>query len=82
MIHTPQCALCKHFEGHKGTRNICSAFLKGIPVAIWNNEFDHSKPYPGGNDIHFEQSEESLQTLGVINLFEEEEPAPALAKAS
>ena len=83
MIHTPQCALCKHFEGHRETRNVCSVFPKGIPAVIWNNEFDHRQSYPGDHGIHIEQSEEALLRLGVINLFEtEEEPAPALAQAS
>jgi hypothetical protein len=83
MTVTSQCAFCRHFIGRKGNRPVCNAFPNGIPQVILHNEFDHRKPYLGDDGIHFEQSEESLQTLGVIHLFEEEEEsAPTLAKAS
>jgi hypothetical protein len=66
-----QCAFCKHFQGHKGTKSLCAAFPEGIPDTIYNNEFDHRQPYPDDNGIRFEQSEYSLQ-LGGLHPFEME----------
>lgn len=45
----PQCRSCAHLrpEGN------CKAFVNGIPVQIWVNNFDHTKPYPGDNGIRY-----------------------------
>jgi len=50
-----QCLNCVHYKG--GLPNepkICDAFPDGIPQEIIDGDFDHSKPYPGDNDIRFE----------------------------
>lgn len=74
MTIMPQCAYCKHFQGHKGVKSVCAAFPQGIPQVILDNEFDHHEAYPGDHNIRFEQSEETLKRIGVVNLFEEVEP--------
>ncbi len=50
-----QCSKCRHFIEHKGDEPGCAAFPDGIPMPIGRNEHDHTKPYPGDNDIQFEQ---------------------------
>ncbi len=45
------CASCKH-KDPKGRK--CKAFPKGIPIEIAIGDFDHTKPYPGDNEIRFE----------------------------
>ena len=46
----PQCRSCAHLrlEGR------CTAFPGGIPLRIWVNDHDHTKPYPGDNGIRYE----------------------------
>lgn len=52
------CLNCKHFDRKKfGT---CSAFPKGIPVAITSGEFLHTKEYPGDNNIRYEFNEKPV----------------------
>lgn len=83
MVIMHQCAFCKHYQGNKGVTCLCSAFPEGIPDEIINNEFDHKQPYPGDHNIHWEQSESSLQRMGPIDLFAEVElPVRVLSKAS
>jgi hypothetical protein len=41
-----QCLLCARHRGN-GT---CPAFPDGIPHEIWGGEFDHSEPWPGGDN--------------------------------
>lgn len=83
MTIMPQCTFCKHFQGFHGMAGLCSAFPKGIPTKIMNNEVDHKHPYPGDRNIHWEQSADTLESLGAIDLFTETgRPEPALSKAS
>ena len=49
MLST-QCLDCKNYLGVL----TCKAFPDGIPAVISSGEFDHSKPYPGDNEIRFE----------------------------
>ena len=83
MTIMPQCTFCKHFQGFHGIKGLCSAFPNGIPAKIINNEVDHKQPYFGDHNIRWEQSADTLESLGAIDLFTETgRPEPALAKAS
>lgn len=53
VVHSAQCEDCVHLI--ERTRKRCEAFPKGIPPEIWNDEIDHSVPYPGDNEIQFEK---------------------------
>jgi hypothetical protein len=51
-IHKPiQCSNCKH--RHEDTI-ACDAF-DSIPSVILEDQFDHTKPYPGDRGIRFEE---------------------------
>jgi hypothetical protein len=52
-VKTPQCNKCIHYRPGKMQ---CAAFER-IPDAIWRNEHDHTRPYPGDNGIQFEPME-------------------------
>ena len=49
----PMCEECKHIRDEKGYI-VCDAFPDGIPDAIYQDGFDHTKPYPGDHGIRFE----------------------------
>lgn len=51
-LDDPQCMECKHRD--KKNPAVCTAFPKGIPLAILTNEVDHKKPYKGDHGIQFE----------------------------
>lgn len=67
MLRETQCLSCKHLRDIN-TENgwCCDAFPKyigeddgwpyhnAIPQEILDNEFDHTKPYPGDNGIQYE----------------------------
>ena len=83
MTIMPQCTFCKHFQGFRGAKGLCNAFPDGIPTAIVNNEFDHKYSYNGDHGTRWEQSEDTLESLGPIDLFTDSgRPEPALSKAS
>jgi len=54
-IYSTVCHKCKNLNSENtqipGT---CKAFLKGVPLLIWEGKVDHTKPYPGDNGIQFE----------------------------
>jgi hypothetical protein len=55
----PICVSCRHLRpasGPIGTPETCDAFPDGIPTQIWNEGFDHRKPFPGDGGVHFEQA--------------------------
>ena len=59
MIYSPVCNLCKHFSIVSSIDrgiHVCDAFPEGIPDEIWRGDNNHTKPYPGGHGIQFEQS--------------------------
>ena len=65
MIHTTQCAFCKHYRAEPG--KTCDAFPTGIPDAIWLGEHDHRSAYPGDHNIHLElRSGYAEELLGEI----------------
>ncbi|MBL8000027.1 MAG: hypothetical protein JNL32_15500 [Candidatus Kapabacteria bacterium] len=37
------------------TRRRCEAFPDGIPPELWNDEIEHTRPYPGDNGYLFEK---------------------------
>lgn len=45
------CGFCTHYNN---AERRCSAFPNGIPVAIYNAEADHRKPFEGDGGIQFE----------------------------
>ena len=47
------CWNCQNFDGSNPAARQCSAFPKGIPLAIWNGENNHTSAYPGDNGIRF-----------------------------
>lgn len=57
-FYFPLCNNCKHKTGDI----TCAAFPEGIPIEILSGEFDHKKPYPGDNGIHFEPSSSAEET--------------------
>lgn len=50
------CARCKYFYIEKSGFT-CVAFPKGIPKEIIMGGFVHTSPFPGDNDIQFEEIE-------------------------
>ncbi len=51
-----QCPNCANYVGVIGrARGICLAYPKGIPVAIWVDGQDHTKPFSGDHGIRFEK---------------------------
>jgi hypothetical protein len=70
MIVLPKCVFCSH--SHLPESATCTAFPDGIPDAILQEGYDHSKPYPGDHGILFDP-------VPGAALYEEK---PTLAKAS
>lgn len=38
------------------TRKRCIAFPTGIPPELWNDEIDHTRPYPDDGGVQFEEN--------------------------
>lgn len=59
LIIPKQCITCKHLYNPDmvivDNRYGCAAFPGGIPDAIYENEHDHRKPYPGDRGIRYER---------------------------
>ena len=52
-----QCSGCVHFRGSFEKRTpSCDAFPLGIPMEIWEGEFDHNNPFNEDRGIRFEPS--------------------------
>ncbi len=50
-----QCQRCTHFRGSfEKTEPSCHAFPLGIPIDIWEGDFDHNNPHEGDRGIRFE----------------------------
>ena len=50
----PKCLECKHFHDEWTAPRTCEAFPEGIPVEIYFEATDHTKPFNGDNGIRFE----------------------------
>lgn len=51
MIRIPQCFFCRRFPTGRG--RVCDAYPDGIPLEIFRNEVDHTKPYKGDHGLTF-----------------------------
>lgn len=56
---TPSCSRYRSpFNAANTTGHItCEAFPDGIPDVIWENEFDHRKPYEGDHDLQWQAAD-------------------------
>jgi hypothetical protein len=72
MKHRPSSILWKNdevFDTH-----YCEAFPRKIPAEIFDNRFDHTKPYNGDRGILFEPcSDEDVKTQADLIEFEKKE---------
>ena len=51
---TKQCFQCSNYIGRKK----CLAFVDEIPIELFTDEFIHTKPFKGDNEIRFEPIED------------------------
>ncbi len=51
------CEFCCYLRSRN--RKQCDAYLKSIPIEIWNGEIDHRQSYDGDNGIIFEPKNET-----------------------
>ena len=54
MIKWYKCLDCKHFRQNEDNVVICDAFPNGIPLEIFTEKVDHTRPYKDDNGIQFE----------------------------
>lgn len=54
-VLSPVCSRCRHFHIRDIETHTCEAFPDRIPPDIWLGENLHLLPYPGDNNIVFEQ---------------------------
>ena len=57
MIRLLKCHYCKHYIISNDIIPRCKAFPDGIPLEIFREEFDHTKPYKNDNGIMFEEKD-------------------------
>ena len=57
MIRLLKCHYCKHYIISDDIIPRCQAFPDGIPLEIFREEFDHTKPYKNDNGIMFEEKD-------------------------
>ena len=57
MIRLLKCHYCKHYIISDYIIPRCKAFPDGIPLEIFREEFDHTKPYKNDNGIMFEEKD-------------------------
>ena len=58
MVIFSQCIDCKNYIGKNDDgRQICKAFLNGIPEDVFWNRIDHTKNIENDNGIKFENIE-------------------------
>ena len=49
-----QCMECAHLHCTGDLPGKCDAFPDGIPLAVWDGDHDHTRPYPGDHGITFQ----------------------------
>ena len=54
MIKISKCLSCKNYIVSNDMSDKCKAFPDGIPLEVFREEVDHTKPYNGDNGIQFE----------------------------
>jgi len=55
-IIAPMCMACARYHRDDGMMWFrCDAFPQGIPEGIIESQIDHRMPFPGDNDLQFEQ---------------------------
>lgn len=47
---TSRCWRCAHYQGDL----VCAAFPSGIPEALLSGEDDHTRPFPGDQNLRYE----------------------------
>jgi hypothetical protein len=52
--HSRQCERCLNLI--ERTRRRCVAFPDGIPAELWNDEIEHSRPFPGDGGVMYEEN--------------------------
>ncbi len=58
MIGFAKCHYCKHYIVLEDVLPRCKAFPDGIPMEIFREEVEHTKPYDNDNGIMFEEKEQ------------------------
>jgi hypothetical protein len=58
MIGFFKCYYCKNYIHSEDVVPMCKAYPDGIPMEIFREEVDHTKPYPGDNGIQYEPRED------------------------
>ena len=54
MIKISKCLNCKNYIVSDDMSDKCKAFPDGIPLEIFREEIDHSKPYENDSGVCFE----------------------------
>ena len=64
MIKVSKCLKCKNYIERDDMLDCCKAYPNGIPLEIFREEVDHTKPYKGDNGILFAPDERYMNKIG------------------
>ena len=53
MFKISKCMNCEYYIESDDMSDCCKAYPKGIPLEIFREEVDHTKPYKGDNGIQY-----------------------------